>query len=201
MQTHSRSITMSNLAVPQETTQGRRTVLHVGCGPAGPDKLPLVFRTPEWQEVRLDIDPEVTPDIVASITDMPAVPEASMNAVYSSHNLEHLYAHEVPLALREFWRVLRPGGLLFIQVPDLQAVAAEVAKGNLENALYISPAGPIAALDILYGLRAAISRGNYFMAHRTGFTARTLSIHILASGFRQVQVTHDSFELVANAHR
>jgi hypothetical protein len=86
------------------TQQG--VVLHVGSGPYNPNKLHETFRSEAWREIRLDIDPRVKPDIVASLTDMEAVPTASVDAVWSSHNLEHLYAHQVPLALEEFLRVL-----------------------------------------------------------------------------------------------
>ena len=36
------------------------------------------------------------------MTDMSMVDSAAVDAVWSSHNLEHLYAHEVPVALGEF---------------------------------------------------------------------------------------------------
>ena len=74
-----------------------------------------------------------------------------VDAVYSSHNVEHLYSHEVAVALREMRRVLKPAGFVMIKVPDLQAVAGYVADGKLEDALYLSSMGPIAPLDILYG--------------------------------------------------
>lgn len=140
--------------------EGKKQVLHVGCGPYNPEALPLELRTSEWQEIRLDINPAVNPDILGTITDLTAVPDGSMDAVYSSHNIEHIYTYEVPGALAEFRRVLREGGKVVITCPDIQAVAAEVAQGNLENTLYVSPAGPIAAIDILYGLGTDLARGN-----------------------------------------
>jgi len=60
------------------------------------------------------------PDIVCSITDMSPVAADSVDAVWSSHNLEHLQRHEVPVALAEFLRVLKPAGLLLLTLPDLQ---------------------------------------------------------------------------------
>ncbi len=121
-----------------------RTVLHVGCGAADPAKLPPAYFPADsgWRELRLDIDPEVQPDIVASLTDMAAVPDASVDAVWSAHNLEHLWAHEVPVAMAEFLRVLRPGGFALVTMPDLQQVAERVAAGQLEEAAYVSPMGP-----------------------------------------------------------
>src|SRR6185312_14387941 len=88
---------------------GARLVLHVGCGPPDHMSLHKRFRGSEWVELRLDVDPGVRPDIVATITDMSPVPDASVDAVFSHHNIEHIFAHEVPLAFAEFLRVLRPG--------------------------------------------------------------------------------------------
>lgn len=180
-----------------------RTLLHVGCGAANPDKIPAAFFTPgEWQELRLDIDPAVAPDIVASVTDMRAVADASVDAVWSSHNVEHLAAHEVPVALAEFHRVLRPGGFALITTPDLQQVAALVAQGQLEEPAYMSALGPVAPLDILYGFRPSLAAGNAFMGHRTGFTAGSLERLLRDAGFATAQVVRDGgFALWATAVR
>ncbi|MCO6415431.1 class I SAM-dependent methyltransferase [Siccirubricoccus sp. KC 17139] len=180
-----------------------RRLLHVGCGLPHPAKLPLGWLPPgPWEEVRLDIDPAVEPDIVASITDMRAVPEASFDAVWSAHNLEHLYPHEVPLALAEFRRVLRPEGFVLLTLPDLQQVAVLVAADRLTEPAYLSPAGPISALDMLYGHGAAIAQGNHFMGHRGGFTARSLQQALEAAGFPLVRVARDErFALWATAHK
>ena len=153
------------------------------------------------EEIRLDIDPSVSPDIVASMTDMSSVPSNSVDAVWSSHNLEHLYAHEVPLALREFRRVLKAGGLALLTTPDIQEVARHVAQGNLDGTLYVSPAGPICAIDILFGHRKQIAGGNDYMAHKTGFTAQSLEQEFREAGFADVNVRADppSFALWARA--
>lgn len=174
--------------IEQRTRNTNRTVLHVGCGAANPEKLHRAFRGPEWREVRLDIDPGAKPDIVASITDMAGVKSGEYEAIYSSHNIEHLYAHEVPAALREFARVLNSDGFALIECPDLQSVAVLVADGKLEDTAYVSPAGPIAPLDMIYGHRGAMSQGNLFMAHRTGFTVQTLGNALIANGFARAIV-------------
>ncbi|MBP9183284.1 MAG: class I SAM-dependent methyltransferase [Fuscovulum sp.] len=182
----------SDLSALDATPVARPRVLHVGCGTAHPDKLPeAFFPRGAWKEVRLDIDPDVAPDIVASITDMAVVPDASVDAVWSAHNLEHLWSHEVPLALAEFLRVLRPGGFALVTMPDLQQIAALVAEGNLEGIAYQSALGPISALDMLYGFRPALAEGNAFMGHRTGFTAGTLAGHLQRAGFCDVRVQRD----------
>jgi SAM-dependent methyltransferase len=179
-----------------------KKILHVGCGPYYPNSLPETFPSNEWQEVRLDIDPAVRPDIIGSIIDMSAVPSESVDAVYSSHNVEHVYYHQVPLVLAEFHRVLKPEGFAMILVPDIEIVAEAVAKGNLEESpLYISPAGPIAAIDIFYGLRKAIATGNYYMAHHTAFTAQSLEGKMQQAGFRSLEVRRENFNIIAIGYK
>lgn len=156
-------------------------LLNVGCGPQGRQHGFLGFK--DWQEVRLDIDPSVQPDVLGTMTDMSAVATASIDAIVSSHNIEHLYPHEVPQALAEFVRVLKDDGLLLITCPDLQSVCERVARGELASPLYNSDAGPIAALDVLYGHREAMAAGNLFMAHRCGFTLEVLANTLQACGF------------------
>ncbi len=155
------------------------------------------FHGPEWRELRLDINPGVAPDIVASITDLSIVDSDSVDAVWSSHNIEHLYPHEVPLALKEFYRVLKLGGFLLITMPDLQEVARLIVEDKLEDTAYVAPAGPISPIDILYGFRPAIAQGNVFMAHRTGFTCTSLKNHLYRAGFRQGKVWAENFAIWA----
>ena len=163
-----------------------KTFLHVGCGPKRKDQTTRGFNTSEWNELRLDIDENANPDIVGTMLDMSGVADSSVDAIFSSHNIEHLYPHEVPLALREFLRVLKDDGFLVVTCPDLQSVCALIADDKLTEPAYTSPAGPIAPLDILYGHRPAMARGNLYMAHRCGFTQRVLAGTLQASGFASV---------------
>jgi SAM-dependent methyltransferase len=178
-------------------------LLHVDCGAYGREKLPPVFSGAGWREVRLDIDPAVQPDFVASMTDMRIISDGQFDAVYSSHNVEHLYPHEVALALQEMHRVLKPSGFALISLPDLQEVARHVADGNLDAPLYVSPMGPITPLDILYGHRQSLASGNLFMAHRTGFTSHTLGAALIQAGFAAAMVQRNlpSFCLTVIAFR
>lgn len=139
-----------------------------------------------WQEIRLDINPDVLPDLIGTMTDMSAVATASVDAVFSSHNIEHLYPDEVPLALAEFHRVFKPSGFALITCPDLRSVAALVANDQLTEPAYTNPAGPIAPIDILYGHRASMQASNRYVAHRCGFTAKVLTGTLQSAGFAQV---------------
>jgi predicted O-linked N-acetylglucosamine transferase (SPINDLY family) len=178
-----------------------KQLLHVGCGPYHPLALPPLLRTGEWQEVRLDIDPEVEPDIVSSITHMPMVADRTFDAVYSSHNLEHLYAHEVPLALSEFYRVLKPGGFALITLPDIQKIAEQVAQGHWEDTSCVTYSGPLSPVDMVYGQRSAIAAGRVYMAHKTGFTAATLRQKLEQVGFQRIDTQTEDVYLWAMGYK
>jgi predicted SAM-dependent methyltransferase len=182
--------------------QGIRRLLHIGCGPKTQANTHPAFHDPkQWAETRLDIDPNARPDIVASMTDMSMVESEQFDAIFSSHNLEHLYPHDVPTALAEFKRVLKPTGFALIIVPDLQRVGELVAADKLEDPAYTSPSGPICPVDMLYGFRKSLAAGNLFMAHKMGFTRKTLAQHLLRAGFAAVRAQRDGFDLFALGYR
>lgn len=162
------------------------TFLHIGCGPKRKNQTTCGFNTDNWTELRFDIDESVQPDLVGTMTDMSSVASESVDAIFSSHNIEHLYPHEVPLALKEFLRVLKPDGFLVVTCPDLKSVCALVAEDKLTETAYTAPAGPIAPIDILYGHRPPMSRGNLYMAHRCGFTQKVLDGTLRGHGFQTV---------------
>lgn len=176
-----------------------KTFLHVGCGPQRKENTTKGFNTDEWQELRFDIDESVQPDIIGTMTDMSRVESESVDAIFSSHNIEHLYPHEVSIALKEFIRVLKPHGFAVITCPDLKSVARLIADDKLTEPAYESPAGPIAPLDILYGYRRSMALGNLYMAHRCGFTEKVLRGSLLSNGFKSVGTfsIESAFELWA----
>ena len=159
-----------------------KTLLHVGCGPEYKSDI-KGFDNDDWKEIRLDIDEDVNPDIVGTLTDMKLVETGSIDAVYSAYNIDHIYAHEVPIALSEFYRVLKDDGFVVIKCPDLQSVCEAIVQDKLLDTLYVSPIGPIAAIDIMYGNRQEISEGNEFMEKKVGFTYSVLDGSFFEAGF------------------
>jgi ubiquinone/menaquinone biosynthesis C-methylase UbiE len=140
-------------------------------------------------ETRLDIDPDQSPDIVASMTAMGEI--GPFDAIYCSHALEHLAPHEVALAVDEFARVLRPGGFAVVFVPDLEDVSPS------HTVLFEAPAGPITGHDLYYGHGSSLPTRPH-MAHRSGFTADTLAKAF--AGFSRVTVKRmGCFNLMAVA--
>jgi SAM-dependent methyltransferase len=181
-----------------------RRVLHVGCGIKSHHRLHALFRNPAaWSEIRVDVDANVAPDLVCSAVDMrQQVLSGSYDALWSSHTIEHLHDHEVPLAFAEFLRVLKPGGFVLIRCPDLASIVEAINAAGVETVAYMSPAGPITPLDMLFGHREAIARGNGFMAHHTAFTDERLGRLLIDAGFASVVTKRaDSYDLWAVAFK
>ena len=177
-----------------------KRLLNAGSGPGPARRIARMVDEQGWEEVRFDIDPEVKPDVLGSILELGDCFEAqSFNAVWSSHVLEHLYAHEVFPTLRQFHRVLKPDGFALITSPDIESVAQFIVEHGIAAIAYNSPAGPIRPLDMLYGHSRAIEEGHVYMAHRTGFTADRLGNLLLMAGFTTVSVTTENFEVCALA--
>ena len=175
-----------------------KRVLNAGSGSYAARKLHLVFTREVWQEIRVDIDPQAKPDMVSSITDMrSSVAPQSFDAIWSSHTLEHLHAHEVPSALAEFKRVLKLDGFALITSPDLEAVASLILDHGLDHVAYTSPAGPITPLDMLFGHSDSIASGHLYMAHKTGFTCASLGRHFVDAEFPVVLVKRQGLDLWA----
>lgn len=172
--------------VPWERFSEKRLLLHVGCGAATRFSLPSGFHRDEWQEIRVDLDPAVSPDLLASITDLRGVPDAIAHAYYASHVLEHLYWFEVPVALAEAKRVLRSDGFAVITCPDLQAAAEWIAQDRLFAVAYESPAGPITPFDLVYSYRPFVERSPQTMSHKCGFTLSALIAAVQEAGFAGV---------------
>ncbi len=176
-----------------------RSVLNAGAGPRGSHGLQSHFAPPAWHEVRLDIDPATSPDVVGSLTDMRALfGDGSFDAVWSSHSLEHLYGHEVVAALAEFRRVLKPDGFAVVTCPDIETVAQALVDHGIDWQAYEAPVGPVRVHDMLFGHGPSIAAGNTFMAHRTGFTQHRLGTLATEAGFGEVRVGRgDAYDLWA----
>lgn len=155
-----------------------------------------------WEQVLLDIDPAVRPDVVCDARELAQLPGAQYDAVYCSHNLEHYHRHDVPRVLAGFLHVLRADGFAHLRVPDIGEVMRTVVEKSLDidDVLYVSSVGPITVRDTLYGYGVEIERsGNDFFAHKTGFTRKSLPAMLARCGFPHVYVGQGSFEIVAYA--
>jgi SAM-dependent methyltransferase len=135
--------------------------IHLGCGLNSPNGWVNVdgswnawlakYRKLKWLLQKINIVqnrqliiPWSTEIIIHDVRRRLPFPDGSAKAVYASHLLEHLYLVEEEFLLRECFRILCPGGILRIVVPDLKAIIEEyMGKKDLkmeENTRMLRPA-------------------------------------------------------------
>lgn len=166
-----------------------KVFLHAGCGVCEKSKTTKEFAQDSWREIRLDISPLSGPDILGSITNVDTLASGSVDAVYCSHLLEHLYRHEFMMALRESARVLKADGYLLMRGPNLRAIAEYILQDRLDDVIYRTNAGiPVTPHDMLYGHNKFIESGRVEMAHRSGFTPQSLLQLLVQAGFSSALV-------------
>lgn len=176
-----------------ERKVGVKCVLNVG---GGSKSTPIPSHFAEWRHDLLDIDPRGAPDIVCDARELEKLQGGIYDAVYCSHNLEHYYRHHGLAVVRGFHHILNETGFAEIRVPDIAQVIAAVLEQQLEldDVLYQSPAGPIAAHDVIYGLQTEIeTSGQDFYAHKTGFTPKSLSKILADGGFSKIFISTSQY--------
>ena len=120
-------------------------------------------------------------------------PDNSVSAIYASHVLEHLYRNQAMALLSECKRVLKPGGVLRLVVPDLHALVVEYlnsknngssrsAADNLNEKLAFRPPAPRAG----NGFVRFYHLWKDFHSHKWMYDSESLSSYLEGAGFHQV---------------
>lgn len=111
----------------------------------------------------------------ADVSKLTMYADESVGLIYASHVLEHFGRHEYKHVLKEWHRVLCPGGVLRLAVPDFSAVAALYYEQGL--------------LDGLSGLVGLVSGGQRDASdyHKMIFDERLLGQALQEVGFKQVR--------------
>lgn len=79
-------------------------------------------RSEGWEV--FNVSPAPCVDHVGNAKDLSRFTDGTFSTIYASHVLEHFdYTGELTLALKEWHRVLEPGGKLYVSVPDLDVLA------------------------------------------------------------------------------
>jgi predicted SAM-dependent methyltransferase len=141
---------------------GNKKILDLGCG-----GLKQVFK--EGIPIRVDIRDDVEADYRCDLRQLPFKDEFA-DIVHAAHTLEHFSRKELPEVLDEWLRVLKVGGELRLEVPNLEFAAKEIVKhGGLSSG----------GMDVLYGQQA------YDLDyHKCGFTQALLKHVLQAKGLK-----------------
>jgi len=95
--------------------------------------------------------------------------------VHAYHYVEHVYRWEAPAMLQEFHRLLRIGGLLVLELPNIEAAARNLIAG-MDDKMVMWP---------LYGDPGHVDP---YMCHRWGYTPKTIKALLLECGFNEIRI-------------
>lgn len=132
---------------------------------------------PDWKILDIESRPEV--DYVANASDLSQFQTNSIEAIYASHVLEHFYFgvnNELINTLKEWRRVLKPGGKLLVSVPDLKVLCWLYLHPNL------TPLERHHLMRIMFG-----GQTNAYDVHKVGFDVDTLALYLSEAGFEQYE--------------
>jgi predicted SAM-dependent methyltransferase len=145
--------------------------LNVGCGGR---------RLPGYTGV--DVTARPAADIVAPAGKIP-LRDGSCEEIMAIHLFEHLLPWEAPAVLAEWFRLLRPGGRLVLEMPDLRKCCENVltilAGGTILAGKHPNQAG-------MWGLYGDERLEDPYMLHRWGYTFQTIRPLLEAAGFREI---------------
>jgi ubiquinone/menaquinone biosynthesis C-methylase UbiE len=138
--------------------------LHLGCGQK---------HIPGFYHIDALAYPHI--DHVGPVDDLPFLADGSVELIYACHVLEHFGRNDYQRVLNEWSRVLAPGGVLRVAVPDFAVCARLYVEGKLAGGIR----------DIT-GLVVGGQRDKYDF-HAVIFDEALLTSSLLAAGFRSVR--------------
>ncbi len=142
--------------------------LHVGCG----DKYLPGF-------VNIDVAPDSKADLLLDVDEFHMFSDGRADVIALYHVFEHLHYDQARHALREWFRVLKPGGELILEMPNLDVCMREIGRHfDVENVDL--------ALGGIYGYPPAISRDGLSQTHKWGWTPASLTAELEAAGYVDV---------------
>lgn len=130
---------------------------------------------PDWKILDIEARPEV--DVVCNASCLQQFKDNSIEAIYASHVLEHFYHSlndQLLMTLSEWYRVLQPGGKLFISVPNLQVLCWLYLNHRL------SVFDRYSLMAVMFG-----AQENEHDVHKVGFDFEILALFLEEVGFKE----------------
>lgn len=163
-------------------TGSERMKLNIGCGGK---------RLPGYTGV--DAVERDGADIVAMADAVP-LPDGCAEEVMAIHLVEHVHPWQVPDLLREWHRLLAPGGLLVLEMPDLVKCCQNIVEGFTYAGKHPDQSG-------LWGLYGDPRESDPYMSHKWAHTFKSIRPLVAAAGFHDIVERPTKFHPVGRARR
>ncbi|MEX2631598.1 MAG: methyltransferase domain-containing protein [Tistlia sp.] len=134
--------------------------------------------------VNVDVAPSrkgAAPDLLCDLRSL-KLEDGYADELLSVHVIEHFYYWEVQELLAEWRRVIKPGGRIELECPNLAYAAQQIVED--EGRLADASDGWRTTMFVLYGDPAW---KDPLMCHRWGWTPRTLGAELERAGFVEVR--------------
>lgn len=132
------------------------------------------------------------PERVAPANSLP-IKDGMVEELMCIHGWEHFYRWECDTIIAEWKRVLKPDGLLVLELPDLKKCAqnfvAGLASGSHPDQLH------------MWGIYGDATLMNPHMIHKWGWTPETLETFLRQNGFGQIRHLPTVWHPAGRAHR
>ena len=130
------------------------------------------------------------PDIVADVADLSRFPERCVDEILAVHVVEHFWRWEVLEVLKGWVRLLKPGGKMILECPNLVS-ACQVFLDNPEAGAGAGKEGQ-RTMWVFYGDPAW---RDPLMVHRWGYTPKSLAQLMFKAGLKELRQEPAQFKL------
>ena len=124
----------------------------------------------------LDVEKRDEVDLVGDIRKLESFADGSCGEIYCSHVLEHLGQREIMDTLNGLYRILAPGGRLYISVPDLDVLVMLFAHSTT------SKARRFAIMRMMFG-----EQKDEFDYHKIGLNLDLMTDYLRDVGFAGIR--------------
>ncbi|PXW91875.1 methyltransferase family protein [Sphaerotilus hippei] len=164
------------------STESSAVRLNLGCG----DKIISGYVNVDIVESRSG----KKPDVLCDLRRLHPFADGAVDEVMAIHVVEHFWRWEVADILREWFRVLKPGGLMVLECPNLLSACQALLDNPVEGAR-ADQAGQ-RSMWVFYGDPAW---QDPLMIHRWGYTPHSLSVLMAEIGLVHIRQEPAQYKL------
>lgn len=122
------------------------------------------------------------------------MPDGCADEILGIHIWEHLYRWECDVVIAEWRRLLKPEGLLILELPD----ALKCARNLID---YANKGGKALQQQAMWGLWGDDTLQDPHMIHRTGWWPQSLAGYLWAQGFTDIKSPPTQWHPAGRKHR